>query len=412
MWLPIDPQSDFSIHNLPYGIFSIGNVTKRVGVALGDQIIDLYALSEMGTFSDLGIESSVFQSDFLNDYIALGKSVHTSLRKRLTAIFEDESSPFREVSERFLHPQTAAHLHLPVKIGDYTDFYSSEQHAFNVGTMFRDPQNALLPNWKHLPVGYHGRSSSIFVSGTDFKRPLGQTRPKDDEPPVFGPTRSLDFELEVGTVIGKNTKNGQRVGVAEAEDYVFGFVLFNDWSARDVQKWEYVPLGPFLAKNFFSAISPWVVTTEALAPFRVPAPEQDPAVLPYLKGGKHQNFDVALEVELETSNGQKMLICQSNFKHLYWTVAQQIAHHTINGCNLNIGDLMASGTISGPEPGSYGSMLELTWGGKNPLILPDSSQRRFFEDGDTVRIRGVAQKEGLRIGFGQVTSRVLPADSF
>jgi fumarylacetoacetase len=412
MWLPIDPQSDFSIHNLPYGIFSIDSGPKRAGVALGDQVIDLYALAEMGTFRDLGIQPSVFQSDFLNDYIALGKKVHAALRQRLQVMLEDESSPFRELSGRFLHPQASVQMHLPVKIGDYTDFYSSEQHAFNVGTMFRDPQNALLPNWKHLPVGYHGRSSSIFVSGTNFKRPLGQTRPKDDEPPVFGPTRSLDFELEVATVIGGNTQNGQRVSVAEAEDYVFGFVLFNDWSARDVQKWEYVPLGPFLAKNFFSAISPWVVTTEALAPFRVPAPEQDPAVLPYLKGGKHQNFDVALEVELETTSGQKAIISQSNFKYLYWTVAQQIAHHTINGCNLNVGDLMASGTISGPEPGSYGSMLELTWGGKNPLTLPDGSQRRFFEDGDRLTIRGFSQKEGLKVGFGSVSSTVLPADPF
>ena len=275
--------------------------------------------------------------------------------------------------------------------------------------MFRDPANALLPNWKHMPVAYHGRASSIRVSGTDFHRPKGQIRPNDAEPPLFSPTRSLDFELEMAAIIGKANALGEPVSTAAAEDHIFGFVLFNDWSARDVQRWEYVPLGPFLAKNFFSSMSPWVVTLDALEPLRTGGPQQDPAVLQYLQFEGDHHFDVQLEVALTPPNGAETVICRSNFKHLYWNVVQQLAHHTVNGCNLQVGDVLASGTISGSAPDSFGSMLELTWGGKNPLTLPDGIERKFILDGDTVVLRGVAAQGEVRVGFGEVRNRVLPA---
>lgn len=413
MWLSIDPNSDFSIHNLPYGIFSTPKLPKRVGVALGPWIVDMSKLTDLGAFGGIDVEKTVFEKEFLNDFMAAGKTVRVRVRQVLQQIFEDPCSPFKGFASDFLIPQKDAVLHMPVKVGDYTDFYSSEQHAFNVGAMFRDPQNALLPNWKHLPVAYHGRASSIFVSGTDFHRPKGQTCPDETQPPIFGPTKRLDIELEMATVIGTGNPIGDCISVDEAEDHVFGFVLFNDWSARDIQKWEYVPLGPFLAKNFFSSISPWVVTMEALEPFRVPAPEQNPEVLPYLKEKNRLNFDVQLEVyltphsSLNTPNSS-FRISRSNFKNMYWTVAQQIAHHTVNGCNLNPGDMLASGTISGKEPDSYGSLLELTWGGKNPITLPDGSVRKFVEDYDTVIIRGFAQKGEIRVGFGEVKTTILP----
>ncbi len=414
MWLSIDKNSDFSIHNLPFGVFSTLNTAKRVGVALGNWVIDMSKLANFGAFGGIDFDTNVFQRDFLNDFIATGKATRIGVRQVLQQIFEDPCSPFKAHAADFLIPEKDVVLHLPVKIGDYTDFYSSEQHAFNVGAMFRDPQNALLPNWKHLPVAYHGRASSIFVSGTDFHRPKGQTRPDETQPPLFGPTKRLDIELEMATVIGKGNEIGDQISVDEAEEHVFGFLLFNDWSARDIQKWEYVPLGPFLAKNFFSSVSPWVVTVEALAPFRVAATEQIPEVLPYLKGQNLRNFDITLEVYLQPKSESaapkpETLLCRSNFKNMYWTVTQQIAHHTVNGCNLNIGDLLASGTISGKEPNSFGSLLELTWGGKNPISLPDGSVRKFIEDYDTVTIRGFAQKGELKVGFGEVKTTILPA---
>ena len=306
------------------------------------------------------------------------------------------------------YPKNSVKLHLPIKIGDYTDFYSSEQHATNVGMMFRDPQNALLPNWKHMPVAYHGRASSIFVSGTNFHRPKGQVNSSDSTLPIFSATKRLDIELEMATIIGKSNPIGQAIDVNEAEEYVFGFLLFNDWSARDIQRWEYVPLGPFLGKNFFSSVSPWVVTIEALEPFRVPAEPQNPSVLPYLKEKNRQNFDIQLEVMLKPQNTEGGVISISNFKNMYWTVAQQIAHHTVNGCNLNVGDVLASGTISGKETNSFGSLLELTWGGKNPILLTNGEKRTFVEDGDTVIIKGFAEKNGIRIDFGEVRNTVLP----
>jgi fumarylacetoacetase len=298
---------------------------------------------------------------------------------------------------------------MPVKIGDYTDFYSSIEHATNVGKMFRDAENALLPNWKHLPVGYHGRASSIIPSGVPIHRPKGQFKEAEMEAPVFGPSKRLDFELELAFITGKSTKLGDSVSTAEAEDYIFGFVLFNDWSARDIQAWEYVPLGPFLGKSFGSSISPWVVTLEALEPFRTQGPTQEPEVLPYLKSEKPGNFDINLEVYVQPEGKSASKVCTSNFKYMYWNIAQQLAHHTINGCNINVGDMMASGTISGPTEDSFGSMLELSWKGTRPVKLETGEERRFIEDGDTVIMKGFAEKDGIRIGFGEVSSQVLPS---
>lgn len=401
-------NSDFTIHNIPFGIFSIKNSQKRLATIIGDQVVDLYALAQLGYFDDYKIKKSVFKNDFLNDFIALGKEKTNAVRRRLQEILTDDKNIY---NLSFTIHHSKVELHLPIKIGDYTDFYSSEQHATNVGTMFRDPQNALLSNWKHMPIAYHGRASSIFVSGTNFHRPKGQVNADDSQLPIFTATKRLDIELEMATVIGKSNPIGEAIDVDKAEEYVFGFLLFNDWSARDIQRWEYVPLGPFLAKNFFSSVSPWVVTLEALEPFRVPAPLQTPSVLPYLNEKKRQNFDINLEVTLIPDNGlsNSQLICSTNFKNMYWTVAQQIAHHTVNGCNLNVGDLLASGTISGTEPNSFGSLLELTWGGKNSIPLPDGSTRTFLEDGDTVSINGYAEKNGIRVGFGDLRNTVLPA---
>ncbi len=403
-------HSSFTIHNIPFGIFSIKNQKKRLATIINDQVVDLYALAEVGYFDDLKIKKSVFKNDYLNDFISLGKEKTNAVRRRLQEILADEKNIHHS---SFTIHHSKVNLHLPVKIGDYTDFYSSEQHATNVGKMFRPDGDALLPNWKHIPVGYHGRASSIFVSGQDFHRPKGQINATDATPPIFSATKRLDIELEMATIIGKPNPIGDSIDVNKAEDYVFGFTLFNDWSARDIQRWEYVPLGPFLAKNFFSSMSPWVVTLEALEPFRVPAEIQNPEVLPYLKEEKRQNFDVQLEVTLIANNSKpetrnSKLICNSNFKNMYWTVAQQIAHHTVNGCNLNVGDVLASGTISGKEPDSFGSLLELSWGGKNPITLPDGSTRTFLEDGDTIIIKGFAEKDGMRVDFGEVKTTVLP----
>ncbi|MEX0361991.1 MAG: fumarylacetoacetase, partial [Allomuricauda sp.] len=305
--------------------------------------------------------------------------------------------------------QSEAQMHMPVYIGDYTDFYSSIEHATNVGMMFRDPENALLPNWRHIPVGYHGRASSIILSGEPIHRPKGQVLPKDASTPVFQASARLDFELEMAFITGKNTTLGESVSTAEAEDYIFGMVLFNDWSARDIQKWEYVPLGPFLAKNFASSISPWIVTMEALEPFRVAGPVQEPKVQSYLEFDGNKNYDINLEVALQPEGVEEQTICNSNYKYMYWNMAQQLAHHTVNGCNINVGDLYGSGTISGKDEKSYGSMLELAWMGTKPLQMKDGTERKFIQDGDTVIMRGHAKKDGVRVGFGEVSTKVLPA---
>ncbi len=405
MIIDIPENSDFSIHNIPFGIFSTQDRSPRIGVAIGAHILDLAAVAELDVFD---FNTALLEKDTLNDFISLGKEITTRVRKKIQYWLKDDESVLAGKPELFVE-QSEAQMHMPVSIGDYTDFYSSMEHASNVGKMFRGPENALLPNWKHIPVGYHGRASSIVVSGVPIHRPKGQTMPKGTETPVFGPTKRLDFELEMGFICGKETSMGESISTKEAEDYIFGLVLFNDWSARDIQKWEYVPLGPFLAKNFASSISPWVVPLEALEPFKLAGPKQEPEVLPYLQFEGNKNYDINLEVIITPEQGEKTTVCFSNFKHMYWNMLQQLAHHTVNGCNINIGDIMASGTISGMEENSFGSMLELSWGGTKPIKLNDGSERKFIEDGDTVTLKGYAKKDDIRVGFGEVTTKVLPA---
>jgi len=407
-WISIPDQSDFTIYNIPFGIYSTPSKKPRVCIAIGDQILDLVAARKLGVFKGLKIKKSVLKNKFLNDFIALGKEKTNKVREIIQKELCDEKSAFRTNATLF-HLQSDVQMHLPVAIGDYTDFYSSIEHATNVGMMFRDPANALLPNWKHLPVGYHGRASSIVVSGENIHRPMGQVQPQNSDIPVFKASSRVDFELEMGFIIGKNTSLGTKISTADAENYIFGKVLFNDWSARDIQKWEYVPLGPFLAKNFGSSMSPWVVTLEALEPFRVKGPDQEPKVLPYLEYDGLKNYDINLEVAIQPKDTSETIVCHSNFKYMYWNMAQQLAHHTSNGCNVKIGDLMASGTISGKEPNSYGSMLELAWGGQKPITLNDGEKRTFIEDYDTVIMRGYCEKDGIRVGFGEVKSQLLPA---
>ncbi|AFR35814.1 fumarylacetoacetase [Riemerella anatipestifer] len=405
-------QSDFSIYNIPFGVAVFNHEYIACATRIGDLVIDLASLYDYGYFDDIeGLTENVFEGYTLNDFIELGKPVTTVVRERIQELLLEGSklSKDEKVIEECFYDLDEVEMLMPVHIPNYTDFYSSIEHATNVGKMFRDPENALLPNWKHIPVGYHGRASSIVTSGVDFHRPKGQMKLADANQPIFGASKQLDFELEMAFIVNKNTEMGESISTKEAEDSIFGMVLFNDWSARDIQSWEYVPLGPFLGKNFCSSISPWVVTLEALEPFRTTSPKQEPEVLPYLKFEGDKNFDIALEVYLTPENGTENLICQSNFKYMYWNMAQQLAHHTINGCNVEVGDMYASGTISGKEPSSFGSMLELTWRGQNPLTLSDGSERKFIEDGDTITMRGFAQKEHIRVGFGEVKTKVLPA---
>ena len=411
-WIDVPAHSDFPLQNIPFGIIITEKLSPRVASIIGNTVIDIAALNNLGYFKNLNIPQDVLESNSLNRFIALGKSVTTKVREQLMELFSENNSEIKNNSEhknQVLIDAAKVENLLPVEVGDYTDFYSSMEHATNVGKMFRDPANALLPNWKHLPVGYHGRASSIFVSGTSFHRPKGQSKSPEAELPTFGPSKLLDFELEMAFIIGKENKIGESITTAKAEEYIFGMVLFNDWSARDIQAWEYVPLGPFLAKNFFSSVSPWIVTLEALEPFRVLGPVQDPKVLPYLEYSGAKNYDIQLDVFIQPENSEESKVCHSNFKHMYWNMCQQLAHHTINGCNVRIGDMMASGTISGPTEDSFGSMLEITWRGAKPVKLKDGSERKFINDNDTVTIRGYAEKEGLRIGFGEVKNKALPA---
>ena len=409
-WVDVPENSDFPIQNLPFGVFEQKGY-RQAGVAIGDFVLDLAGLQNHGFLDGLGLPDKVFEKDTLNAFLSLGKKIGRAVRNRLSFLLEDGNDELKShySIKSLLIPQDSVKMCLPVEIGDYTDFYSSEQHAFNVGSMFRDPDNALMPNWKHIPVGYHGRASSIIESGVPIHRPKGQQRPNDDEPPVFGPCKLLDFELEMAFITCGESHLGESIGTEVAEDYIFGMVLFNDWSARDIQKWEYVPLGPFLAKNFASSISPWIVTLDALEPFRIPGPRQDPEVLPYLayQGDKH--FDIHLEVAIKPEDAAEKVVTNSNFKYMYWNMAQQLAHHTVNGCNIKTGDMYGSGTISGPEPSQYGSMLEISWRGTKPVAMPDGSERKFIQDGDTVIMRGHAEKDGIRIGFGEVSSKVLPS---
>ncbi|GAB4420983.1 MAG: fumarylacetoacetase [Bacteroidia bacterium] len=414
-WIDIPPDSDFTLHNFPLGIFETGSLGPRAATAIGNYVVDLAAMHELRYFDALHLPRGIFERPYLNDFIALGQPVWRALRRRLLELFDTEGSGalrnYPDAQDEVMHSLTEVHLRMPVFVRDYTDFYASETHATHVGTMLRGKEQALMPNWKHLPVAYHGRASSIVVSGEPVRRPLGQFRPAGEEQPLFGPSRSLDFELEMGAVIGQPNALGHPIPADRAEDHVFGLLLFNDWSARDIQAWEYQPLGPFLGKNFASSVSPWIVSLDALAPFRVHGPVQDPAVLPYLQTQGLTHFDIQLEVYIQPALGSAIRVTRSNHCHLYWSLAQQIAHHTINGCNLSIGDILASGTISGPEPDALGSLLELTWRGERPLDMPDGSQRRFLQDGDTVIMRGFAEKDGIRVGFGEVRTQILPAIS-
>lgn len=413
-FIDVPPDHPFPIQNLPYGVFRpTPNAAPRVGVAIGDFVLDLSVLEAEGLFDDAPLRGErPFSEGALNVFMALGADAWDTARATIIHLLRDDTPPLRDdeaLRERALHPRNSVELLMPVLVGDYTDFYSSKEHATNVGTMFRGPENALKDNWLHLPVGYHGRASSVILSGQAVRRPCGQLKP-DDGPPVYGPSRLLDFELEMGFFVGPGNPLGEPIPIDEADAHIFGMVLVNDWSARDIQKWEYQPLGPFLGKSFATTISPWVVPMAALAPFRCEGPPQDPAPLPYLQSSDPRCFDIHLDVGLQTeAMDAPHRVCRSNTRYLYWDVRQQLAHHTVNGCNARPGDLLASGTISGPTPDSYGSLLELTWRGEHPIELPSGETRTFIENGDRVTMTAWAQGDGYRIGFGEATAQVLPA---
>lgn len=411
-WLKPSSDSDFSIYNIPFGIAALGNKTVAVVSRIGDMVIDLHALHRDAYFDNINAKlDGLFEQPTLNAFIRTGKKTTSKVREIIQELMDEENTDITdrdEFSRKYLIPVEEVKMLMPLKVTDYTDFYSSIEHATNVGKLFRDPANALLPNWRHLPVGYHGRASSIVISGTNIHRPKGQIMLQGSEKPVFEPTRMLDFELEMAFVVGKGTELGSSVKADEAEDYIFGFLLFNDLSARDIQSWEYVPLGPFLSKNFGSVVSPWVVTLDALEPFRTEGPVQEPEVLDYLKTTGLRNFDISLDVLIRPDGNGESLVCSTNFKYMYWNICQQLAHHTANGCNITVGDLYASGTISGSVPGTFGSLLELTWRGAHPVKVGDE-ERTFIKDNDTVIIRGYAKKGGIRVGFGECVTTILPA---
>lgn len=413
-FIDIAPESHFPIQNLPYGVFRRGkDDPARVGVAIGTFVLDLAALQAAGLLQHETLPPDIFARPSLNAFMALGRPAWQVTRARLQTLLSADNPTLRDNADlraRVLLPMEAVELLLPVEIGDYTDFYSSEEHATNVGIMFRGKENALMPNWKHLPVAYHGRASSVVLSGTPIYRPQGQAKADDAPAPEFTPSRLLDFELEMGFFIGPGSTLGQPISVERAAEHIFGMVLVNDWSARDIQRWEYQPLGPFLAKNFATSISPWVVTLDALEPFRTAGPQQDPLPLPYLQSQGAQAYDIHLDVLLQTpQQAAPFSIARSNFRYLYWNMSQQLAHHTITGCNMRPGDLLASGTISGPTEDSYGSLLELTWRGTKPIQLLGGETRKFLQDGDTLTISGWCQGAGYRVGFGEVSGQILPA---
>jgi fumarylacetoacetase len=409
-WLEVPVDTDFPIQNIPFGVFLTKENVVTVGTRIGDFAIDLGALQQLNYFEGIELTDDMFLQDTLNDFISDGKKTWRLVRNRIADIFDEKNPKLRDNKKDkdiVIFKMKDVEMQLPVLIGDYTDFYSSKEHATNVGKMFRDSENPLLPNWLHIPLGYHGRSSTIIPSGIPVNRPMGQILPNGEPTPVFGPSRMIDFELEIGFITTDTNVMGENIPINEAEDYIFGMVLMNDWSARDIQKWESVPLGPFLSKNFATSISPWIITMDALEPFRAKGPKQDPAPFPYLQQkGKH-NFDINLDVSIQTENDNVTVVTRSNFKYIYWSMCQQLTHHTSNGCRVNSGDMMGSGTISGPTPDSYGSMLELTWGGKNPIKLNDGTERKFINDGDTVIMKGFCKNNGVRIGFGEVCSKLL-----
>lgn len=414
-FIAVEADSHFPIQNLPYGAFRNSRRERpRIGVAIGDWILDLAVLEADGYFDKTVLKGeNVFSQPTLNTFMATGRRAWNEAREVISELLREDVSTLRDnpaLRQRALIPKDQAELLLPVDIGDYTDFYSSREHAVNVGTMFRGKENALMANWLHLPVAYHGRASSVVVSGTNLHRPVGQILPDDSDSPILAPSRLLDFELEMGFFIGPGNPLGRPIPIEQAMDHIFGMVLVNDWSARDIQKWEYQPLGPFLAKSFGTSVSPWVVPMEALGPFRTAGPVQGPRPLPYLKSENNRAYDIQLEVSIQPEKmSEPRRICASNFKYLYWNVCQQLAHHSVNGCNLRSGDLLASGTISGPDPESYGSLLELTWRGTKPLQFPNGETREFLMDGDRVIITGWCQGNGYRVGFGEVEGKILPA---
>ncbi len=399
----IEHHPHFTLHNLPYGIFSTPTKSARAGMAIGNHIIDLSKLFELHFFDGL-IDHNVFQQQTLNAYIALGQHTHLTVRQKIQQLLTTESTFFQQHHTAFLFQQGEAKMHVPVQIGDYTDFYSSEEHAANVGKMFRPNAEPLLPNWKHMPIAYHGRSSSIITTNTNIKRPHGQILKGEDV--VFSASQTLDIEIELGYIIGKENPLGTPVNIDAADSYIFGAVLLNDFSARDIQRWEYQPLGPFLGKNFATSISPWIVPYDALKDFLTDAPNQTQEVLPYLQEQNRKNFDIEITFEIETKDKQKSTVAVTNAKYLYWTAAQQIAHHTINGCNLRIGDLIGTGTISGKEKSSFGSLLELTWNGKEKIKI-GKEERTFLQDGDTTILSAVCKIDDKQIGFGEVRNTII-----
>lgn len=413
-FIPVPSASHFPLENLPFGVFRPRTgVEASVGVAIGEFVLDLAALESANVLDVSAYGGPIFRNESLNPFMALGRASWREVRRQIQDLLRADNTTLRDnapLRDRAFIRQDRVEMLLPVSIGDYTDFYSSREHATNVGALFRGRENALLPNWLHLPVAYHGRASSVVVSGTDVHRPCGQTLPDGVELPVFGPSRAVDFELEVGFLVGPGNPLGQPISVSEALEHVFGVVLVNDWSARDIQKWEYQPLGPFLSKSFGTSISPWVVPLDALAPFQTDGPRQDPVPLPYLQTEGNPMWDIELEVWLQSSSmGEPQRLCASNLRHLYWNIQQQIAHHTCGGCNLRTGDLLSTGTVSGPTPDSLGCLLELTAGGKQPLSLPGGEVRRYLKDGDRITMTAWCQADNHRIGFGEVTGRVLPA---
>ncbi len=411
-WLKVDKDSDFPIQNIPFGVFLTRDDIITIGTRIGDYAIDLGAMHQLGYFSEIPLTDDIFLQDTLNDFIADGRKTWRLVRNRIAELFDENNTSLKDNTthkDRIIFTMNEVEMQLPVDIGDYTDFYASKEHATNVGSLFRDPENALMPNWVHIPIGYHGRSSSIIPSGTPIHRPKGQMKPANLDAPIFGASKLLDFELEMAFITTDANKLGQSISIDDANENIFGLVLFNDWSARDIQGWEYVPLGPFLGKSFASTISPWIVTLDALKPFKVKSPKQDPKPLPYLKQSGKKSYDIRLQAFIQPENGEENLVSDSNFKYMYWTMVQQLTHHTVNGCNVRAGDMMGSGTISGPTPDSYGSMLELTWRGQNPITLKDGTERKFINDNDTVIMRGFCENDEVRIGFGDCVGKVLPA---
>jgi fumarylacetoacetase len=412
-FIEVDPSSDFPIQNLPYGVFSaIEQPAPRIGVAIGDFVLDLAVLEQQGLLAIAG-HHNIFSQASINAFMALGPKIWSQTRARISALLRSDRAELRdhaELRQRVLIPRQAVRLHMPIAVAGFTDFYSSKEHATNVGMMFRDKENPLLPNWLHIPIGYNGRASTVVVSGTPIRRPHGQLKPPDMEQPIFAPCKRLDYELEMGVVIGQSSELGAQLTEAQADAMIFGFTLLNDWSARDIQQWEYVPLGPFQGKAFATSISPWIVTREALEPFRVHGPRQQPEPLPYLRQTLANNYDLNLDVGLRTA---KMVapqsICRTNFNAMYWSSIQQLIHHASSGCAMSIGDLLGSGTISGAEKHQRGSLLELCWGGAEPFALSSGERRTFLEDGDSLTITGWCQGDGYRVGFGAVEGAIIPA---